>query len=323
MISARRFRHGVLGAYPGAAVLLNDKLQIVDSNRCASLVLRMSRNSDFLEKCADVEQAKRQIRIAAGSSGNTLFVLDMVNGSRAVVYGARLMVDPGDDPNHGSILLRFDTEASLASKLFAASHQLKRMDHLLRNESYRRQQLEADNALLRQTVNRDPRTQLLTQEGLDAELAKRTAKGDAPMVLIFVDLDEFKTINDTLGHAAGNLAISEIGRIIRESLGRDDFAARVGGDEFAIVLSGLRTRSQVSDYVAQLHRNLSYPFDYHDPITGVTSPIRISFSAGVARFPQDTTEIAHVQMLADRAMYEAKDKGLPTGVFSQALTHHG
>jgi diguanylate cyclase (GGDEF)-like protein len=120
--------------------------------------------------------------------------------------------------------------------------------------------------------------------------------------LVFMDLDHFKTINDTHGHLLGSTLLAEIGAVLRANCRGDDFAFRYGGDEFVILLP--RTSKENATMVARrLHRLIREK-------TWLTSEgpgVRITSSMGVACFPTDAKSKAELLHLADEAMYLVKN----------------
>ena len=120
--------------------------------------------------------------------------------------------------------------------------------------------------------------------------------------LVFLDLDHFKSVNDTHGHLLGSTLLAEIGQVLRANCRADDFAFRYGGDEFVILLP--RTNKQNACGVArrlhQLIRDRLW-------LTAEGAGVRITSSAGVASFPSDAKSKAELLHLADEAMYLVKN----------------
>jgi diguanylate cyclase (GGDEF)-like protein/PAS domain S-box-containing protein len=139
----------------------------------------------------------------------------------------------------------------------------------------------------------------LLEERLDQELlrARRLRHGVA---LLFIDLDGFKAINDSLGHAAGDQLLQEVGRRLRASIRDVDTAARLGGDEFVVVMTDLGRPEVASRLVTTLRRQLALPVELGD------HTVTVSASIGVAVFPQQGTDRATLMKAADAAMYAAK-----------------
>jgi diguanylate cyclase (GGDEF)-like protein len=119
-------------------------------------------------------------------------------------------------------------------------------------------------------------------------------------VLVYIDLDGFKPVNDTLGHYAGDKVLKITSQRLREVIRHTDIAARMGGDEFALVLQGIKKRSDIEIVLNKMLHTLSIPID----ISG--KEVRVYASAGVAIYPQDGSDPDELCRLADSAMYEAK-----------------
>jgi diguanylate cyclase (GGDEF)-like protein/PAS domain S-box-containing protein len=125
--------------------------------------------------------------------------------------------------------------------------------------------------------------------------------------VLFLDLDRFKQVNDTLGHPAGDALLIAVAKRLRERLRDSDTLARLGGDEFVIVLEDLAARNQAASLAQELIARLAEPFDLSDGHTA-----RIGGSIGIALFPADGTEPDALIKRADVALYEAKQAGRGT-----------
>ncbi|MCB4810263.1 EAL domain-containing protein [Methylovorus menthalis] len=121
--------------------------------------------------------------------------------------------------------------------------------------------------------------------------------------LLFIDLDNFKTINDTLGHSVGDKLLIEVSRRISQLLGKDDMLARMGGDEFAISLPHCLSRLDAALLAARIIDALNVPFE--------VSSIKffVSASMGIAFYPEDSSHLDDLLKHADLAMYHAKRQG--------------
>ena len=140
------------------------------------------------------------------------------------------------------------------------------------------------------------------QEQLTDALALATQENTSVGVLFF-DLDRFKQINDTLGHAVGDTLLVEVARRLGRCLGTDDTLARIGGDEFTILLPGLSHHREAASMAQCLLDTLAEPFVADGRELFVTASIGISVA------PQDGDNINDLLKNADLAMYRAKDEG--------------
>jgi diguanylate cyclase (GGDEF)-like protein len=136
------------------------------------------------------------------------------------------------------------------------------------------------------------------QIALDA--ARRSGR---KVALLFIDLDGFKTVNDTLGHEAGDHVLKEVAHRLSKAIRPEDTAARVGGDEFVLVLGGLPD-DQVPEQVAERAiRMISAPIDYGG------RQVSVGVSIGVGLFPDHADDAQSLRRAADAAMYEVKRAG--------------
>lgn len=135
----------------------------------------------------------------------------------------------------------------------------------------------------------------------------------AQAALLFVDVDHFKQINDSLGHDAGDALLCGFAHRLREILRHTDTAARLGGDEFGVILSGIERGEQVADIVTSLNRRL------HQPIRHRGRLINCKASIGVAIYPDHATDPDGLMKCADLALAEAKLSRGRTETFSQRL----
>lgn len=150
---------------------------------------------------------------------------------------------------------------------------------------------------------RDDLTGLHNRRGLlhvlDA-LMKLALRSERPLSLVYIDLDHLKAVNDTYGHAEGDRAIVDTARILQANLRGSDFIARIGGDEFCVVLSG---GDGAEDRAAI--RRIESAVRGHNTTAG--RPYELSFSVGVARFdPAHPATVDDLLREADAAMYREK-----------------
>ncbi len=158
---------------------------------------------------------------------------------------------------------------------------------------------------LRELVHADPLTGAFNRGGLDEAFAREAARADrrdSPLCVALLDLDDFKRLNDTRGHQAGDNALLHLVNVARETLRPNDIIARFGGEEFVILMPDTGMDSAMS-VICRLQHNLATSCLLH---TG--RPLPITFSAGVTpRAPceHQSTVISR----ADEALYEAKHAG--------------
>jgi diguanylate cyclase (GGDEF)-like protein/putative nucleotidyltransferase with HDIG domain len=160
----------------------------------------------------------------------------------------------------------------------------------------------------------DPLTQLPNRRGfrelLDLEL-ERARRGETPMSVLIGDLDHFKDVNDRAGHHVGDAVLQRVAALLREGVRQIDVAARIGGEEFAVILPG--SDAQQAFAVAERLR-----CHLRDAFADATVPTTISF--GIASHPAHAETAASLVRAADEALYGAKESGRNRSVIhSQAL----
>ena len=131
--------------------------------------------------------------------------------------------------------------------------------------------------------------------------------------LMFIDLDRFKSINDTLGHHVGDLLLQTVAERLRSTLRESDVIARLGGDEFAVLLTGLDSVDDMALIASKLVEQISLPCNNlasHD--------IAVSPSIGIAIFPRDGHDVDTLSRHADAAMYQSKHAGRGRYTFYEA-----
>ena len=124
--------------------------------------------------------------------------------------------------------------------------------------------------------------------------------------ILYIDIDEFKRINDTLGHLIGDEFLQGVAERLRQSVGPEDFIARLGGDEFAILQHGIESTEDVHALVARIYQALRTPFDCHG------HQFSSDASIGIAIAPRDGSDLFDLLKNADLAMYAAKAAGRRT-----------
>lgn len=134
------------------------------------------------------------------------------------------------------------------------------------------------------------------------EACQRTHRRLDHMALVFLDLDHFKSINDTYGHPAGDAVLVETARRLKSAVRESDFVARLAGDEFVVILEGLGHRDEVASVARTLLNAFIPPFELPHQVQHVLSP-----SMGIALFPDDANAPESLLHCADTAMYRAKN----------------
>ncbi len=167
-------------------------------------------------------------------------------------------------------------------------------------------EVNAHRLELQMLANQDPLTGLPTMR-LAADRLQvacvQARRYEQKVALLFIDLDGFKAVNDQAGHDAGDLVLKEVARRLQANLRADDTAARIGGDEFVVILGGLSDASGAARVAENIVIALSHPID----VGGYVA--RLGASVGIALYPDHTGDISAMRGIADRAMYKVKRAG--------------
>jgi diguanylate cyclase (GGDEF)-like protein len=150
-----------------------------------------------------------------------------------------------------------------------------------------------------------PNRRMLRQQ-LDVSLL-RAAQHGRPVAVAFIDLDHFKEVNDTLGHDFGDMLLVQAAQRIRQATDSSDTVARMGGDEFTVVVSDITAGDHMGDQLSQRLAALLDALSQGFELRGQT--VFVSASIGVALYPTDATQVEDLFKHADQALYSAKGAG--------------
>lgn len=166
----------------------------------------------------------------------------------------------------------------------------------------------AAHARIQHLSMHDALTGLANRNKLSRFLDQALLKGQdaTPLTLLLLDLDSFKPINDSLGHAAGDAVLLEVAARLRESTRDGDLVARLGGDEFVLVMNGMDSRNEIDRFCARLIDSL------HQPIYFEEQALHIGASLGVAQTRLQGFDAGELIRCADIALYQAKAEGKNT-----------
>ena len=170
-------------------------------------------------------------------------------------------------------------------------------------------QLDENKALqaqLAEQAMRDPLTgcfnRRVLSDTLPIELARARREG-YPISIVMLDIDHFKTINDTYGHAAGDQTLQVLGNILRTAFREGDHVYRMGGEEFLVILPGVEaaTAALRLNHLRETVENIQLPFE------GLS--VHITLSIGISVYPNNGATLDDLINKADKALYKAKDAG--------------
>jgi len=153
----------------------------------------------------------------------------------------------------------------------------------------------------------DPLTGLANRTSLAPafdQAVERARRRSSRLATLFIDLDGFKPVNDAHGHSAGDRILVEVARRLRANLRASDLVARIGGDEFFVVLEDVHEGATLETVARKILAELARPYEL-----SATEQARISASMGISLFPQHGQDSATLMKHADMAMYSAKQAG--------------
>ena len=166
--------------------------------------------------------------------------------------------------------------------------------------------LEVVNKKVHELAQTDSLTNLANRRAFHDRLAFAFAaskRGANPFAVLYLDLDDFKAVNDTLGHATGDALLQEVVRRLRKSVRETDLVARFGGDEFAILQTDVTDPATAGTLARKIIRSLAAPY----MIDG--DELRVTASIGIAPYSDEVAGPEAMMMQADLALYRAKDDG--------------
>lgn len=154
-------------------------------------------------------------------------------------------------------------------------------------------------------ARRDPLTRLPNRRAIIEHfdlLSSIAKRNDAQLALLYIDLDGFKPVNDQYGHDAGDELLCAVGRRLQKLMRKTDMVARIGGDEFLILLTTRISDGGIARAENRVRLALSRPFR----ISKLRDPVRISASVGAAVYPEDGVDIHGLADTADKRMFNDK-----------------
>jgi len=233
-------------------------------------------------------------RVLAGEE--VQFEFATAEGGRRRTLQVSCVPHLAQDPEHGGVVLGFYMLANDVTALKRAQEDLR----------YAAIQLQHDARRLEFLAHHDTLTGL-PNRAMFADRAREAVaharRHDKSAAFLFLDLDNFKQTNDTLGHDVGDTLLKIVASRLRAAVRGDDFVARIGGDEFCVLLQDIAEPREAAAVAQKLLHELGKPcrVGAHDVDTGA--------SIGIACVPQDGEDVATLLRLADVAMYRAKERG--------------
>lgn len=149
----------------------------------------------------------------------------------------------------------------------------------------------------------DALTGLGNRHRFNKVIAEMIKHPESKFSLCFLDLDDFKQINDNMGHDAGDELLIELGKRLKESVSGKGEVFRLGGDEYAIIIVGADSKLEVETIVKRIQRSVVKPVYIRN------TTVNLEYSLGIARFPDDSQNANELINFADAAMYFVKESG--------------
>jgi diguanylate cyclase (GGDEF)-like protein/PAS domain S-box-containing protein len=213
------------------------------------------------------------------------------SATAGVRFGAEFAVDQGGQTN---AWMRLESTPLNSDSGLVQGHIFTLVDVTELHEQARRSELRANHDALTGLANR-----ALFEKRLRYALTLTREEG-ASVAVLFIDLDRFKSVNDLYGHHAGDVALKTAATRIRRSVRADDLVARVGGDEFAVLLMGL----EAADTAQRLAKKVEHAVGL--PIQIGNGHVRIGASVGFSLVPPEGTDVHSLLQKADAEMYRVK-----------------
>ncbi len=163
-----------------------------------------------------------------------------------------------------------------------------------------------ENNKLKGMAQNDYLTNLYNRFHFDQALAEKISHAErtgSSFSVLYLDLDGFKACNDTFGHKAGDMVLIQVAERLRTLIRGHDIIARIGGDEFAIILLEIKNESDIRATASRITKILGEDYSC------LGNVMKIGVSIGVASYPEDATSPSELTGFADKALYAAKDSG--------------
>lgn len=303
-----------------------------------ALVNLVAEDTQFSKSCygIDVRTVDRQVSFCTHTiqSNEVMVVLDatiddrfetnpLVTGTPNIRFYAGAPLRTPDGENIGALCIIDDEPRAefserdqalleIMARMAMDEFELRLANHRAHDELQRRLELERDNerliAELEQKANFDSLTGLANRSLMNDRLAMAIAdakRSKSTTCVILMDLDNFKAVNDTYGHSAGDRLLKTIANRLKDAMRGVDTIARLGGDEF-VVIAQTTTKDEAETIATRINAALD------GGLTPEASSSQVSFSMGISMFPEHADEAEELLRMADIAMYEAKHAGKNT-----------
>jgi diguanylate cyclase (GGDEF)-like protein len=300
----RRLIETMLSFSSEPCVVLNRGLHVVAGNDLARSSFALQAGDTFLDWVLNAPREKRKLTACFGSTAQIRFAMQTEAGQGLTACGWRL---GGAFQSHDLIAVKLvetlRIKTGFANMTTAHRSNLQRAKRL----HLQKIRLEQENQVLATQVETDPMTGLLNARGLHRMMEDAIAQRKV-FALFYIDMNGLKVINDALGHEAGDPAIQTLARAIKENSRDRDVAARIGGDEFALLALHVHSTNVLRDIGEAIATTLAQ----HSVILPGERVQQLSAAMGIARYPDNGDTIQDIEKAADRAMYASKRMALTT-----------
>ncbi len=300
----------------GALEILNGRILLVDDNEENLLVLEQTlRLAGYSE--VDATSNPHEVCDLHRKNGYALILLDLqmpeLDGFEVMDGLKQIELEAGSylpvlaitaNPDHKLHALEAGAK-DFISKPFDPPELLRRVYNMLEVRLLH-EETRKYGRMLESLALQDPLTGLANRRLLVDRMSMAVAqarRNKSHMAVVYMDLDGFKQINDTLGHGAGDSLLRTVARRLTGTVREEDTVARLGGDEFVMALPHIHGREDVAIMAAKIIDAVSQPLE----IDGRT--VRVTTSAGIGIFPENGRDADTLMKAADAALYEAKRSG--------------
>ena len=203
---------------------------------------------------------------------------------------------------HSTVMKQRDYRSQISAQIYAAKMDLERAQKEAEDHKKKVSLLENYNISLQAQANEDPLTSLPNRRSLEDYMKRRFDSSTATMAFVMCDIDFFKKVNDNFSHLIGDDVLRDVGKLIRDSLRPNDFAARIGGEEFAIILDQCKEEHMI--VTCDRIRQIIERYDW----SKVSPKLRVTMSFGVTYYHHGDTLLS-LMSRSDAALYAAKHNG--------------
>lgn len=241
--------------------------------------------------------------VVGKSSGSIIYVPLFVEDTVFGLVTVQSLQKNSYTEEHLQILRSLGAYISIAVANSLAHEEIKNLNQLVLRE---KSELERAYGKISHMAHHDNLTGLpnrrLLLEFLEKSIAQ-AVRQEEKLAILYIDLDNFKPVNDTLGHAAGDLLLSMVAARFLEAFRKSDTIARIGGDEFAAVIVGVKTEESVQRVIQKIHRSMEESFVIQN------REFFVGVSIGTSLFPDDGKTPDDLLVVADKKMYLNKVSG--------------